>query len=123
MVGCGNSRMSEEMARSDAKYRNMTNIDISPIVLEKMKEHQDKIVECHNFSYAAMDATKMDYRQNTFDICIDKGTYDALACNENDKSMIRNLYLEMIRVTKHAVVIITNGTPEKRMNDFKNFSA
>ena len=70
-----------------------------------------------------MDATKMDFRDNSFDITIDKGTYDALACSENDKSMIRNLYLEMIRVTKHAVVIITNGTPEKRMPDFKNFSA
>jgi hypothetical protein len=26
-----------------------------------------------------MDATKMNFRDNAFDICVDKGTYDALA--------------------------------------------
>jgi hypothetical protein len=26
-----------------------------------------------------MDATRMDFRNQSFDICIDKGTYDALA--------------------------------------------
>jgi hypothetical protein len=26
-----------------------------------------------------MDATRMDFRDNSFDICLDKGTYDALA--------------------------------------------
>ncbi len=28
-----------------------------------------------------MDATRMDYRDNSFDITLDKGTYDALAVN------------------------------------------
>ena len=28
-----------------------------------------------------MDATNMNYRTNSFDICLDKGTYDALAVN------------------------------------------
>jgi hypothetical protein len=26
-----------------------------------------------------MDATRMDFREHSFDICVDKGTYDALA--------------------------------------------
>ena len=46
MVGCGNSRMSEEMALSHEKYRNMTNLDVSSVVLDKMKAHQDKIPAC-----------------------------------------------------------------------------
>jgi hypothetical protein len=29
-----------------------------------------------------MDATRMDFRDNSFDICLDKGTYDALAVKE-----------------------------------------
>jgi len=29
-----------------------------------------------------MDATKMNFRDNAFDICFDKGTYDALAVRE-----------------------------------------
>ena len=48
-----------------------------------------------------MDATRMDYRDNSFDIVIDKGTYDALACGtvegasdekvKADKTMIKLL--------------------------------
>ena len=93
-----------------------------------------------------MDATRMDYRDNCFDVVIDKGTYDALACGTvegggdgdaagaeaqeqpkkqvADKSMIRLLTQEMVRVTRPggAVVIITNGTPEKRLNDLNAFT-
>ena len=71
-----------------------------------------------------MDATKMNFRDNTFDVVIDKGTYDALACDEQDKTMISRLTKEMIRVTRvgGAVVIITNGVPQKRMGDLEKFS-
>ena len=37
MVGCGNSKMSEEMAADG--YPLVTNMDISPAVLHKMAEH------------------------------------------------------------------------------------
>ena len=66
----------------------------------------------------------MNFRDQVFDITVDKGTYDALACDEKDKSMIMNLTKEMLRVTKSggAVVIITNGTPDKRIKDLEAFS-
>eukprot|EP00351_Strombidinopsis_sp_SopsisLIS2011_P004707 CAMPEP_0116879152 /NCGR_PEP_ID=MMETSP0463-20121206/10913_1 /TAXON_ID=181622 /ORGANISM="Strombidinopsis sp, Strain SopsisLIS2011" /LENGTH=35 /DNA_ID= /DNA_START= /DNA_END= /DNA_ORIENTATION= len=35
-----------------------------------------------------MDATKMNYRDNSFDVCVDKATYDALACG-SDKECLR----------------------------------
>lgn len=35
MVGCGNSKLSEQMY--EAGYKNITNIDISPTVIEQMK--------------------------------------------------------------------------------------
>lgn len=103
MVGCGNSKMSEEMADKDAFYQ-IHNMDISGVVLEKMKYHHESLPEkmaqkkseaiseeektaklknlekLQQFEYLAMDATRMDYRDNSFDIVIDKGTYDALAC-------------------------------------------
>jgi 2-polyprenyl-3-methyl-5-hydroxy-6-metoxy-1,4-benzoquinol methylase len=41
MIGCGNSLLSEQMF--DAGYTNITNIDISPIVISQMEKHmQDK---------------------------------------------------------------------------------
>ena len=66
----------------------------------------------------------MPYRDGVFDLVVDKGTYDALACGFDnsapDKTMIRKLFQEMVRVTASsgATLIITNGTPEKRMADF-----
>ena len=39
-----------------------------------------------------MDATHMAYENDTFDLTIDKGTYDALACFPEDKTMIKNLF-------------------------------
>ena len=87
MVGCGNAKLSEEMAVFD-NFQNIVNMDISKVVLEKMKERTDKIEKCKNFVYDEMDATKMTYGDNSFDLTIDKGTYDALACNEKDKTMI-----------------------------------
>ena len=66
----------------------------------------------------------MNFRDEVFDITVDKGTYDALACDEKDKTMIKNLTGEMLRVTKKggAVVIITNGVPAKRIDDLTLFS-
>ena len=38
-----------------------------------------------NYQYLAMDATKMQFKDNSFDIVIDKGTYDALACGMSNE--------------------------------------
>lgn len=67
-----------------------------------------------------MDATAMNYRDNSFDVCIDKGTFDALACG-SDRSVIRNLMQEMLRVASHSVVVISSGTPDRRMSYFEEF--
>lgn len=86
MVGCGNSKMSEEMARDG--YPLIDNMDVSNVVLEKMyQNYNDKY---NGFEFTLMDATKMNYRDNSFDVCIDKGTYDALACG-HDRTDVRNL--------------------------------
>ena len=116
MVGCGNSKMSEEMARDG--YPFIDNMDFSPVVIEKMREVYN---ESHKtFEFTTMDATHMNYRDNAFDVCVDKGTFDALACGP-DRTVIRNLMQEMLRVCKHSVVIISSGTPDRRMNYFNEF--
>eukprot|EP00350_Pseudokeronopsis_sp_OXSARD2_P008188 CAMPEP_0170553702 /NCGR_PEP_ID=MMETSP0211-20121228/11534_1 /TAXON_ID=311385 /ORGANISM="Pseudokeronopsis sp., Strain OXSARD2" /LENGTH=166 /DNA_ID=CAMNT_0010862207 /DNA_START=334 /DNA_END=834 /DNA_ORIENTATION=- len=64
----------------------------------------------------------MNFKDNAFDLAIDKGTYDALACGPN-KDILKKLVGEMVRVSREAVIIISSGTPEKRMQFFEDFTA
>ena len=76
MVGCGNSKMSEDMTKDG--YPWITNIDIANIVVNKMSSHYASNLASNEF--ATIDATRMSFRDNSYDFCIDKGTFDALAC-------------------------------------------
>ena len=58
MVGCGNSKLSEEMAIQDG-FKDITNVDISGVVLDKMKVHTDSKPACKGFKYLEVDATDM----------------------------------------------------------------
>jgi hypothetical protein len=62
----------------------------------------------------------MAFRDNSFDFCIDKGTFDALACGQ-DRSMLKNLLQEMNRVCSVATILISSGTPERRNHYFNEF--
>jgi len=63
MVGSGNSKLSEHMAIKD-NYRQITNCDISQVVLDKMKVHTDAFEQCSEFVYECIDATAMKYEDN-----------------------------------------------------------
>ena len=112
MVGCGNSAMSEDMAKDG--YEHITNMDVSGVVLDKMRETYPR------FEYICLDGTSMPFRSDSFDVCVDKGTFDALACGA-DKTVICKLTQEMLRVARESVCIITSGTPEKRLPYFEEF--
>eukprot|EP00347_Sterkiella_histriomuscorum_P017991 403347204 len=118
MVGCGNSRLSEDMYKDG--YQQITNMDISDVVLEKMRSvyFPDK---CPTFQYVPMDATNMQFRDNSFDFAFDKGTYDALACGQSQE-VLRNLVREMVRVSSKAAIIISSGTPAKRLQPLLDFT-
>ncbi|KAK9301521.1 hypothetical protein QLX08_006146 [Tetragonisca angustula] len=74
IVGCGNSTVS--MCLYDAGYGNITNIDISHIVIKQMCDinatTRPKLVYLH------MDATQMTFADNAFSVVLDKGTLDTL---------------------------------------------
>ena len=55
MVGCGNSRLSEDMY--DVGYHNITNIDISDTVIRQMTERNAKKRE--EMIFEKMDVTKV----------------------------------------------------------------
>jgi len=80
MVGCGNSKLSEEMCR--AGYERIVNVDISVPVIEKMREQcKDLGMEWH-----VMDATSMKFEACSFDLAVDKGTLDALKSVQDDRA-------------------------------------
>ena len=116
MVGSGNSRLSIDM--HEHGYANITNVDYCDIVLHKMRTQTCEAGLDQEF--ASMDATRMPFRDSCFDIVLDKGTFDALAC-ENNRLPMQTLTQEMLRVTRKggATVIITNGTEEKRVHYFE----
>lgn len=49
--------------------------------------------------FEVVDATNMPYHDKEFDIAIDKGTLDAIACGKMDEITIK-LVREMFRVAK-----------------------
>jgi hypothetical protein len=72
-------------------YWQVTNMDISQVVLSKMREHyyahkrhqfqcKQSMPQCLD---VAMDATRMAVRDKSVDVAIDKGTYDALAVSSS----------------------------------------
>lgn len=108
MVGCGNSRLSEQMY--EAGYENVLSIDISETIVSRMQAEADK--KGMKLVYQVADATAMPYEDQTFDVAIDKGTLDALACG--DYVMSRKLLAEMGRVAKQ-VLIISHSSHAKRV--------
>lgn len=89
MVGCGNSTFSEDMY--NAGYKNITNIDFSGVVIDKMAEqHADKpemkwltrdMLKLHHEPGTGADA---GFPADSFDVVLDKAAMDALMCDEGD---------------------------------------
>ena len=111
-VGCGNSTMSGKMYEDG--WTNITNIDISDAVIDKMKEDHDK-KGMTDMKWLTMDATKMIFEDNSYDLVIDKGTIDALFCGD-DVSIVWGIISEMKRVCKQEgyIMLVMHSGPQGR---------
>ncbi|KAK8790051.1 hypothetical protein WA158_006831 [Blastocystis sp. Blastoise] len=97
MVGCGNSNLSEQLYK--AGYHNITNIDYSEVVIQKMEEQY----ECYpGMKFIVMDATNMGFDNESFDFVIDKATIDAVYASDEDEytQSTTKYFKEIQRVTK-----------------------
>ena len=98
IVGCGNSTLGEDMY--DAGINDITNIDISEVVIKKMGarniEKRPKMV------FTQMDMLAMSFDDATFDCVLDKGTLDAIFSNTDDatKAKVSHMWGEVGRVLK-----------------------
>jgi SAM-dependent methyltransferase len=95
VIGCGNSRMSEDLF--DFGYKKITNIDTSPLVIEMMKEkYRDRDME-----WILMDARNMDAESKlsgpnhlpneALDTIIIKATLDMMTCTEEGEHHIEKV--------------------------------
>ncbi|PVD22484.1 hypothetical protein C0Q70_18298 [Pomacea canaliculata] len=98
MVGCGNSRLSEEMY--DVGYHSIANIDISDIVIKQMREKNAK--QRLEMTFEKMDVTQMTYNDSSFSVALDKGTLDALAVDQEEKTLetVKAMFNEIDRIVE-----------------------
>ena len=116
-LGCGNSILSEELY--DRGFKNVYNIDISPVVIEQMSLRNS--VKRPELKWEVMDVRNMRYPSNYFDLIIDKSTIDALLCGESSFLNTALMMKECQRILKPdaAYFSISYGTPENRALHYK----
>ena len=98
VVGCGNSKLSEDMY--DAGITDITNIDISEVVVKKMGARNFE--KRPQMIFTPMDMLSMSFSDSTFDCVLDKGTLDAIYSNSDDAtvSKVSRMWSEVERVMK-----------------------
>lgn len=110
-VGSGTSHIAIEMWKDGIK--GVVNIDISDQAVAQMQQLANSMqVESE---WIEMDATRMQFEDDIFDVVFDKGTLDALVCapsQEIPKAMLKEMY----RVCKigGVIYIVTHSCPEDR---------
>lgn len=98
MIGCGNSVLSENLF--DVGHHNITNIDISDVVVRQMTERNKE--QRPEMKYLKMDALDMEFKDSSFSVVLDKGTLDALMVDDSEavNEDINKLFCEIGRVLK-----------------------
>jgi len=65
----------------DDGYKNITNIDFSPVVIESMRARNHSRPE---MQWLVMDIRDLTFEDETFDVVIDKGAMDAMMTAKGD---------------------------------------
>ncbi|CAK1603562.1 unnamed protein product [Parnassius mnemosyne] len=97
IAGCGNSSLSADLY--DIGFSNITNIDVSEVVIKQMKAAN---LERTNMKFLLMDALNMTFANDEFNVVLDKGTLDALMPDESKETIERvdQYFAEIKRVLK-----------------------
>ena len=117
-LGCGNSKLSEDMFEDG--YQNITNVDISFTVIKQMQDYyKEKIPQ---MSFKQMDSRSLQFEDGTFDAIIDKACFDAILCGDgsgpNSESMLNEIH--RVLSPNGVYICITYGDEEHRRNYFAN---
>lgn len=123
ILGCGNSLFGEDM-RKDGWNGRMMNVDYSQVVIDQMKERHDNEVKkssgkksapmefmCHDIT------TGLPFDDESFDLIVAKGTFDAVLCSAGSVGNTEKLVQECVRclMRGHGVFfVVTHGNPDNR---------
>ncbi|KIJ61960.1 hypothetical protein HYDPIDRAFT_115096 [Hydnomerulius pinastri MD-312] len=120
MLGCGNSKFSEDMWEDG--YKNIVNVDYSAIVIEQMRLRHAEIRP--EMEWREMDVRLLSFSDASFDIAIDKGTMDAMMTSSTDvwdppEEIVKDCTAEVAEVLRvlrpnGAFIYITFGQPHFR---------
>jgi len=116
-VGCGSSLLTEKMY--DDGYREIVNIDISSVVIEKMRRRNKELRP--KMKWLVMDAAAMEFENGVFNFVIDKCTIDTLVCCNNSNVVVGKYLQEVVRILKDdgVYLALTFGKPAVRMSYLK----
>ncbi|KAJ2944486.1 hypothetical protein O0L34_g3831 [Tuta absoluta] len=97
ITGCGNSSLSADLY--DVGYTNITNIDVSEVVIRQMNAANANRT---NMKFLHMDALNMTFENESFTVVLDKGTLDALMPDDATETIERidKYFAEIKRVLK-----------------------
>jgi len=93
MLGCGNSDMSEKMYKDG--YEGIMNVDISESLLDKLRTRLG--ANMPNMKWQFANASKLAFETGSYDVIIDKGTFDAI---EQNKGLLTAAAREARRVLR-----------------------
>ena len=114
--GCGNSTLGENLY--DSGVVNITNIDISNVVISLMR---DLCAAKDQMEFAVKDARNLsDFPENCFNLVIDKGLFDTQLCTQDNVANAQMLIKEMYRVLKPGgtYLMISHGSPDSRLGKY-----
>lgn len=111
-VGCGNSRLSEEMYEDG--YTQIMNVDYSLVAIKAM---QEKYREKAGMQFVQMDLRAMEFPEGAYNVVIDKGTLDSVLCGEGSTLNVQKMLMEVSRVldSKGTYILISHGQPSYRL--------
>ncbi|XP_026164841.1 EEF1A lysine methyltransferase 2 [Mastacembelus armatus] len=119
-IGTGNGAFLVELARHG--YRNLTGIDYSPASVELARSVL-LAEDLEDVTVMEMDFLNCQGELKGFDVCIDKGTFDAISLNPDNTEAGKKLYVQSLKdaLKNKGFFAITscNWTKEQLLHRFK----
>ncbi|MES1913353.1 MAG: hypothetical protein MHM6MM_005544 [Cercozoa sp. M6MM] len=115
--GCGNSAVSFEAAED---FGHVLSVDFSPTCIRKMSELAETKGLSDKCVFQVADVTDCSHL-GTFDVVLDKGTFDAVLCSEECETAAAKMMWEMHKMLRPGgfMVVCTHGSPDRRLGLFR----